>query len=673
MNWLHAAAAAFAGLLGLFIALNHPLSALWSSVAFLGWSVAVGLRPTIWPLLLPALLPVAGLSAWTGWIAVEEFDLLLLGAVLGSHAHALLGRSSAARPARQGAPSGHAKWFRLASLGLILLALSWLLALLRGLADALATGGADWPAGIPPLTWFDAYQEPLNSLRVGKSYLLMLLLLPSLRGMLRLAPAMLTRRLAVGVATGLALASLAIVRERAGYPGLFDFSTAYRSTALFWEMHVGGAALDGFLAMAVPFAVYAVLQAPGPWRWTLAAVLAVIATYACLTSFSRGVYLAVGVGLLILSRLLRATTAPSPSGVGCRAPERWRLWGGRVLVVVLAFEVVAVLALGDFMGERLSASKRDLGGRLQHWSEGLDLLRGPAEVAFGRGLGRFPANYSRAVPERAIPGGLRIVDEPAPRAGRYLRAYGPAQAVQLPGAFDLLQRVPPLVEANYTLAIDLRATQAVRLRAELCQRQLLYAEPCGRQAVLAHPGGGQWQHFSLQLTAGEASAGWWQSPGPGFLALQLLGPAASIDLDNLSVRAPDGRELLRNGAFADGMRHWFFAGHDYFVPWHVDNLFLEMLIDQGLVGLLLLLALLLLALANLLRGPGRTQVLAPYLFAALLGSLVVGVFSSLLDMPRTAFLFFLLLCSALFLDGTSCEDAPERLPAAHKGADGHHG
>ena len=52
--------------------------------------------------------------------------------------------------------------------------------------------------------------------------------------------------------------------------------------------------------------------------------------------------------------------------------------------------------------------------------------------------------------------------------------------------------------------------------------------------------------------------------------------------------------------------------------------------------------------------------------AALLACLVVGVFSSLLDMPRSAFLFYLLLCSALVLDARAPESLLEAPSASFK-------
>ncbi|WP_291991402.1 hypothetical protein [Candidatus Accumulibacter sp. ACC007] len=269
---------------------------------------------------------------------------------------------------------------------------------------------------------------------------------------------------------------------------------------------------------------------------------------------------------------------------------------------------------------------------------------------FGRGLGRFPANYSQAVPESAIPGRLLLVDDR--RSGTYLRLSGPSQDARRQGAFELLQRVSPLHDGTYTLAMDLRAPQEARLSVAVCQRHLLYEASCRGTLVRVPAGDAQWHHFSLRLNAPAAStAGAWP-PALGFLSLRLLaGSGDAIDVAKLHLLDDTGRDLLENGGFSDGLAHWFFAGRHYFVPWHIDNLFLEMLIDQGVCGLLLLLVLLALACVNLLRGPGRTHVLAPFLLATLIAFMTVGVFSSLLDMPRPAFLFFLLLCFALFLNG----------------------
>lgn len=660
--------ATLAGLLGAFIAQHHPLWSTSLSAFFVAWCLAVYGYPHIWLFVLPALLPVAGFSAWTGWIGIDEFDLLVLGAAVGCHARMagdrLRRRSESAVPTKQSAgtrrfaePSidpcrepERNRLFGFAQIWLGALAVSYLWAMLRGLADA---GGFS-------LGWFQGYEEPLNSLRAAKSFLLALLLLPALRSQLQTGAARAEQCLVAGMASGLGGVSLAVIWERNGYPGLLDFSTPYRSTALFWEMHVGGAAIDAFLALAVPFAVYAVVHARTRWRWVVAACLAVAVGHACLTTFSRAVYLSVGVSLVVLAwrlpvpwlRRFRLARATGPVAIArASEPESWRQWGDRLLVSVLILEVLAVLCLGDFMGRRVSAGERDLSGRLQHWQEGLSLLRAPSEWLLGRGLGRFPANYSQIVPGRAMPGRLQIIEA---GEGSHLRIFRPPHSARAGDAFELLQRVPAFFAGStYTLAMDLRAPQPANLRVGLCHQHLLYAANCAQTGLTLSGQDDQWEHFTLALTASKDGPQGWPVPWLGFLSLRLDGGADFVDVDHLSLLDTNGHQLLDNGDFSSGMAHWFFAGRHYFLPWHVDSLFIEMLIDQGAVGLLLLLGLLGLAFANLLRGRGREHALAPYLLAALTACLVIGIFSSVLDMPRPAFLLYLLSCFALFLEERS--------------------
>ena len=109
--------------------------------------------------------------------------------------------------------------------------------------------------------------------------------------------------LAHGIVLGLAGASLATLWERAAFTDLINFSSDYRTTALFWEMHVGGAALDGFLALTFPFAVWELRRHVSPIRFACALVVIIAAVYACLMTFSRGVYAAVPVGLATIALL----------------------------------------------------------------------------------------------------------------------------------------------------------------------------------------------------------------------------------------------------------------------------------------------------------------------------------------------------------------------------------
>jgi hypothetical protein len=122
-----------------------------------------------------------------------------------------------------------------------------------------------------------------------------------------------------------------------------------------------------------------------------------------------------------------------------------------------------------------------------------------------------------------------------------------------------------------------------------------------------------------------------------------------IEIDNISLIGADGRDLLTNGSFSRDMTGWFTTSDRFHLPWHIKNLGLNVLFDQGAVGLLLFLMLTGGALFRLVVGAARMHPFAPFLAAALAGFLLVGLFDSLLDVPRLAFLFYLLTFVALLL------------------------
>lgn len=300
---------------GMALALHYPLMpVVMTALVLAGWA-AFFAWPQLWLLLVPAALPVTGLAPWSGWITFEEFDMLLLAVAAGGYARlAWLGLRHA--PDQGGAldrKRGMSGIPVLAYLLALLFAASTLLAMGRGLADA---GGFRFG-------WFQGYLEPINSVRLSKSFLLALLVLPLWQASSQQDPERAPHLLGTGLVLGLAGASLATGWERSAFTGLLNFSSDYRTTGMFWEMHVGGAALDGFLALTVPFALRELLRARTPAHWGLAAAALALAAYACLTTFSRGVYLAAPVGAALFlglhawqRGLLAASHAPGHEHTG---------------------------------------------------------------------------------------------------------------------------------------------------------------------------------------------------------------------------------------------------------------------------------------------------------------------------------------------------------------------
>jgi len=315
MAALLVAVVAFGG--AVTLALHHPVAPALALVVLCGWTIALVAAGDRWPAWLLAVLPLVGFASWTGSIMVEEADILALGAAAGGYS-GIAWRALRVRSAGASGWSGAATWLWAA------FAVWGGVALARAFAHA---GGLD-----PGLA--QSYDGAQNGLRVLKPLLLTLLLAP----LLVIAIGRLVERsshaFAVGMASAAALTGLCVLWERAAFPGVLNFSSDYRATGPFWEMHVGGAALDGMLALGLPFAVALLLRARTPLRIALAGVAVLLASYACLATFSRGLYLAVPVSLGILVLLRHASMRAASAGAVARTALRAAL--GVALAVALA-------------------------------------------------------------------------------------------------------------------------------------------------------------------------------------------------------------------------------------------------------------------------------------------------------------------------------------------------
>ncbi len=698
-GFIHLALALLCLISGLALALKHPLWPAFALALFYIWVVVVAWRPWFWLFFVPACLPFLNFWPWTGWQAFDEFDLLLLGALAGGYARSVI-RGVAGQLPTVTEPKGA----RLNGFAWLMVALvaATAVSLPRGLISA-GFWGAEVDAsfaGSQALT----YESVWNVLRIAKSLVFALLFAPLLALEMQTEASRLRaqRLFASGMLVGLGLVTLVALWERAAYPGWLEFSTRYRTTALFWEMHVGGAAIDAYLVIATPFLAWALWSTRRPAVWAVLALLAVLTCYAVLTTFSRGVYVAVLLPLIMLGlgawarkwrfSLRNATTKAVMrlSGYG------WRGKAGVVLALLLVSEVLGVLFGGTFMAERLASAQDDLDGRVEHWTRGLNLLETPMDWAFGKGLGRLPANYAQISPETEFSGSVRLnAREPlgAPVAGArgassvpdstqaaspyQITLAGPASNPELGGMFSLTQRVEYSKVAAYSVSLRARAQTESDLRVTVCEKHLIYEANCHYRFIKIRPmPEGQWQTLSIPLR-GRAQA---PDAGPlptgpssvnplstrllprfGVFSISVINAGGVLALQkvglNIRLAGVGGKEILKNGDFSHGLSNWFSSSHSYYLPWHIDNVYMELLIERGLAGLMLVVAAVLLGLWGLARASIEGQGLAWYLAASLVGAAMIGLVSSWMDVPRIAFLVFLLL----FFSVQMCRHLPHDL------------
>lgn len=575
-----------------------------------------------WLLVVPAALPLLNLAPSTGRFFLDEFDLLL--AVTSAMA---LWHGQVAGPQ---------------------------ISLSRPVATALGVFGLFWSVslviGLLPFSPLDAnafstYWSHYNSLRVGKGLFWGAVLLALLRFTVPATPGLVMRWLVPGMWLGLAGVIAVGLWERWLFADLFDLSAAYRITATFSSMHTGGSHIEAYLAVAIPFAWFALERKRGAATKAAGLILLTLGAYLTVLTAARGGVLALGVVTTVM--LLGSWRARRGRGEG--AGPVMLAGAGLALVGAVMFLGVS----GGYLQQRFAQSERDWATRLGHWQEALAMRdRGWRAALFGMGLGRFPEAWLYRSSHPVRPGTYQFTDE---NGDRYLR-------LSAGEVLYLAQRVEVRPGHDYTLSLRLRSGGAnARLEVPLCEKHLLDSRRCQWTAIPL-TADGRWHAHVVKVKSGTLGEGDWLSRRPIAFSLYNGRAGTLVDVDDVQLRDEAGHDLIRNGDFAAGGDDWFFSTHSH-LPWHIKNLWVGILFELGWLGLLSFMLLAGVTIVGLGRRLWQGSYRASVLLAALSGFLTVGIFDSLLDAPRLATLFFLLTLFA----GMSASPAERTVSGAQTG------
>ena len=212
----------------------------------------------------------------------------------------------------------------------------------------------------------------------------------------------------------------------------------------------------------------------------------------------------------------------------------------------------------------------------------------------------------------------------------------------------LSQRVAAPVGPTF-VQMDLRSEKAAEVHLEVCLKHLLYVGDCLVNKIRLAAKPGQWQTAKVQLDGKDLDTGPWYAPRLVMFSVATESAGLRVDIDNLALMNADGRNQLVNGDFTADLSRWFMTSDRFHLHWHIKNIAANTVFDQGLVGLALLAALVAGALLRMTLLAARAHPLAPGVAGGLAGFLTVGMFDSLLDVPRLAFLFYFLVLLGLTL------------------------
>jgi len=596
------------GLFGILVAVSaivlwlsgFPLQPVLLAFVLTAFAAVIWIRPLLLVVLVPACLPVFDLAPWSGHFYIDELDaLLLLGLTIA------YGRTP---PVKAGSRDGLLK----ACLGLLALSV-----VISALIPLVPWPGADINAMV-------SYFSPFNGLRIGKGLLWGVLFCGVMYRLARHGQPV-ALFFARGMVLGL-VATLAIVLwERSIFGGLSSLASDYRITGPFSSMHNGGAYIECFLTLAVPFVIFLQDASKARGAKLFGAGLLLLTTYALMLTYSRNGYLAFAVATF----LGFATTALG-------AQRRHTLYRrGAILLLACAMAAVAIPVFsGKVAQERMAHLGTDFDTRLAHWQDALSIRDdGWATALFGMGLGRYPeTHYWRSSePERTAQYRLEREGD-----NTFLRisAGQPIYVEQLVGVG---------AEPAYRLSFDIRTAAPApgAVVVTLCEKWMLASSTCaGRiEAPLAGPSG-SWQHVEQPIDAGGLVGRPWFARGPVKLTV-FNSSKVSADIDNIRLETPYRQDLIENGDFSHGMDAWFSAS-DSHLPWHTKSLPVGLLFDQGWLGLLAFAAFGGLCLVRAAARIRQGDLAAGAAFAALTGFLIVGLFDTVIDAPRFLFLFVVL-------------------------------
>ncbi|NOQ14288.1 MAG: hypothetical protein GQ583_07425 [Methyloprofundus sp.] len=584
----------------LWKAIDYP----GSSIILLGMLLLYGIilrkYSQAWLIAIPALLPILDFSPWTGRLFFSEFDYFIL---LTFAISLWYGRWNS--PLQTLKPAA-----------LFLLAIYtffYIISLLKGL----------FPLQTIDANAFANYYSQYNSLRVGKGLIWAILFLPLL-AYKQHTPKSIKRYFTYGVVSGLTITVLSGLWERAIFTGLFDFSSDFRISSTFYSMHTGGAPLDAYLLLSIPFICLLFIESKNSAVRTIFIPLLFSASlYTLLVTYSRGTYIAfVFASIMLLTGLYICYKNQIVS--------HWKKLPWLALFFALTAIITIPVLKGSFIQHRFSQAYQEVGIRSHHWLDALDMMdAGIIPSLFGMGPGSFPRTYLWNNFTDKAPATFLLQHE---KNYDYLH-LGSGRPLYIEQIINIS------AYTNYKLSLNYRIDSSnSRLHISICEKAIQHSFNCQEAELIPQQTNTHWQYFEHNINT--------QNIGENYRPIKLIlrnsQPDASIDIKHISLSSGYKSNVLYNGDFSKGMDHWFFTADDH-TPWRTENLWVQILFDQGWLGLIAFTLILFYTIAYLFQQLLKQQYYAAITLSALSGFLVLSVIDSTFDQPNITLLFFMLV------------------------------
>jgi len=585
---------------------TYPENTLCLTAILLIYGFILRKYPHAWLIALPAILPIADLSPWTGRLFFTEFDYFML---LSLAISLWYGRWKS--PLKIIKPS--------ALLLICTYTLLYLISLLKGL----------FPFQPIDANAFSNYYSQYNSFRVAKGFTWALLLLPLIAHSFQ-QQQNIKKNFTYGILLGLAATASFALWERYIFTGLFNYSSDFRITSTFYSMHTGGAHLDAFLILSMPFIAFLVIESKNKIIPSLLALLLFsISLYTLLVTYTRGTYIAFACTSIILVVGLLI----------CRKKNQTSNFN-KILWLTIFIGTVSLITQpilnGSFIQNRFNRSAQEVGIRTHHWLASINMMEPDFLTSlFGMGVGSFPRTYLWKNVNGTAPATYQLQQT---QTDTYLEIGSGAPIY-------IEQKINISADTHYNLSFDYRSqTYNNGLHISICEKAIQHSFNCQPLRIKNKKKSNDWQHIETSFNTKKATESFVGRPTK--FILENNQNNTTVDIKNISLASNEGINILQNGNFSQGMDHWFFTS-DSHIPWRTENLWVQILFDQGLLGLIALNLILLHLVYHLYHQVKKKKCFSAIILSSFTGFMVIGITDSPFDMPMISLLFFLIYFIAL--------------------------
>ena len=575
---------------------------------FFAISLVAYFAPDRWPVLILICLPVLDFSTITGWQIVEAYDLvlLLIAGIL------LLKRRFA---------SLYAPGWVAVCIGLL-----YLYGLINGLTY-ISTPSS--PSLIPQLT-------STNAFKLSKPVLWVVLFLPFINYQIKRRPSEFARNWIIGLMLGVIALAVLVFFEHASIAAYYDISTTFRAVGGFKTMRLGGQEIDGYLLFALPACLYA-LSAKANYKLRCLAICAgACGAYTVLMTNTRWTYIA-----SILTLLVGAYFVLRLQNEAIRRKNSLIITSCGLGIVVGLFLILS--NENAFITERFGQLHEDVNLRAQHWRKNLsETCTNFLQCSVGHGTGSYPTfNIAGEATHRKPATALIDISHSGSRL-RFIpgnRIYASQRLLELPEATLDYRLELQVLRANVPLPIEITIS--------ICRHNMVNSYQCIKKDLFVEPGPAKLirGNFSVEEISQIARGPRHGNELGRIIVFAIHSADAEFAVDNISIKPsmadePRGKNLIRNGNFEQGTNYWF-ALSDLHLLWHAKNLFLHLLVEYGLIGVILHLVLLWVLWRPNADANAPLRVEKRVIAITLFGFVIAGFTGSLLDNAKLKFIFLL--------------------------------